>query len=78
VTLELMRVSVRLCKHPASYIGQVASGLGVPNAPDSLHGINIADGYETLPTSGEAYEGKTVAVIGMGNAAFETVDFISE
>jgi len=34
--------------------------------------------YEDLPQSGESFEGKSVAVFGYGNAAFEAADSISQ
>ena len=55
----------------------IASGLSIPNAPASMSGIELTKGYEELHESGEEFEGKTVAVIGMGNAAMETVDALS-
>jgi hypothetical protein len=33
-------------------------------------------GYENVPTEGEAFEGKSVLILGRGNAAFETADAI--
>ena len=44
----------------------IASGLSIPNAPATMSGIELTKGYEDLQESGEEFEGKTVAVIGMG------------
>ena len=44
---------------------------------DVASGITLTKGYEDLHESGEEFEGKTVAVIGMGNAAMETVNALS-
>jgi hypothetical protein len=54
----------------------VATGLGVPNVPPQIHGIELSIGYEDLPPTGQPFEGKSVAVIGLGNAAFEAADTI--
>ena len=40
-----------------------------------LHGP--AHSYEDMAKQGDAFEGKTVAILGMGNAAFETADAIA-
>jgi cation diffusion facilitator CzcD-associated flavoprotein CzcO len=45
----------------------IATGLATPNIPSTLSGIEHTMGYEDLPPTGEPFEGKTVAVIGMGN-----------
>jgi hypothetical protein len=54
----------------------MATGLGKPNVPPDIDGIELTEGYEDLPEDGEAFEGKAVAVFGMGNAAFETADAV--
>lgn len=48
-----------------------------PNAPETLSGIEYTLGYEELPATGEMFEGKTVAIIGLGNAGMETADSIT-
>lgn len=53
----------------------LATGVWVPNVPD-LPGINYAEGYETISTNPDDYEGKNVLILGRGNAAFETADSI--
>ena len=51
----------------------VATGLWTPNSANkAVDGVEYLDGYEDIPETGEAYEGKTVVVLGMGNAAMET------
>ncbi|MFC4535387.1 NAD(P)-binding domain-containing protein [Sphaerisporangium dianthi] len=49
----------------------VATGWGGPHIPD-IPGIELAMGYEDVPTSGEHFTGKRVLIIGKGNSAFET------
>ncbi|MET8144907.1 NAD(P)-binding domain-containing protein [Sphaerisporangium sp. NPDC005288] len=49
----------------------VATGWGGPNIPD-IPGIELAMGYEDVPTSGEQFTDKRVLIIGKGNSAFET------
>jgi cation diffusion facilitator CzcD-associated flavoprotein CzcO len=55
-----------------------AIGMWSPNIQD-ITGIELTVGYEDLPqgkfgdsTSGEIFEAKSVAILGLGNAAFET------
>ena len=55
----------------------VATGLQKAHIPSSVHGIEHAIGYEDLPPTGESFEGQSVAVLGMGNAAMETADACS-
>jgi len=50
-----------------------ATGLWTPKgAYGTVDGAEYVDGYEDLPQTGEAYEGKSVIVLGLGNAALET------
>lgn len=51
----------------------MANGLWVPNKVP-LEGIELATGYEELPSSGESFENQAVTVLGMGNAALETAN----
>ena len=51
----------------------MANGLWVPNKVP-LEGIELATGYEELPSTGESFENKAVTVLGMGNAALETAN----
>lgn len=53
----------------------VATGMWKPNIPD-MDGIELADGYETMSLNPKDYEGKTVLILGRGNAAFEVADGI--
>jgi len=51
----------------------LASGLWTPRGAESaVDGSAYTDGYENVEESGEAYEGKSVMVMGLGNAALET------
>ena len=54
-----------------------AAGIAVPNIPTTLSGIEHTDGYEDLPETGEGFERQSVAVLGFGNAAFETADALA-
>ena len=49
----------------------MACGLWEPNVLPMV-GIEHADGYEDLPANGAKFEGKTIAIMGMGNSAFES------
>ncbi|MEU0565728.1 NAD(P)-binding domain-containing protein [Nonomuraea sp. NPDC005983] len=49
----------------------MATGWGGPNIPD-IPGIELATGYEDMPTSGEEFADQRVLIIGKGNSAFET------
>ena len=51
----------------------MANGLWVPNKVP-LEGIELATGYEELPSTGESFENQAVTVLGMGNAALETAN----
>ncbi len=49
----------------------IATGWGGPYIPP-IPGIELATGYEDMPTAGEAFAGQRVLIIGKGNSAFET------
>jgi thioredoxin reductase len=49
----------------------MATGWGGPHIPD-IPGIELATGYEDMPTDGEAFTDQRVLIIGKGNSAFET------
>ncbi|MBO3751879.1 NAD(P)-binding domain-containing protein [Streptosporangiaceae bacterium NEAU-GS5] len=49
----------------------VAAGWGAPYIPE-IPGIELAVGYEDVPTTGEDFADQRVLVIGKGNSAFET------
>ena len=55
----------------------MANGLWVPNKMP-LEGIDLATGYEELPSTGESFEDKAVTVLGMGNAALETANAVAD
>ena len=52
----------------------MANGLWTVNTPDLREGAELLTGYETLPSTGESMEGQSVAVLGMGNSAFEVAN----
>lgn len=59
---------------PATYLCHAvvaATGVDVPNIPSYIPGIELAEGYEDMPASGDSYEQQSVAVLGVGNSAFE-------
>ena len=56
----------------------MATGLGDPNTPTgSVDGVEHAMLYRDQPRTGESFEGLSVAVLGGGNAAFETADALA-
>ena len=55
----------------------VATGLPTPFVPTNVPGIELAEGYEHQPPTGEAADNLSVAVLGMGNAGLETYDSLS-
>ena len=56
----------------------MATGLGEPNVPTStVDGVEHATLYRDLPPTGESFQGQSVAVLGAGNAAFETADALA-
>jgi len=55
----------------------MATGLATPNVPATIPGIELATGYEDLPADSTRFEGKSILVLGMGNAAFETANALS-
>eukprot|EP01051_Picozoa_sp_SAG22_P018997 SAG22_NODE_3368_length_1755_cov_1.553140_1_plen_411_part_10 len=54
----------------------IATGIHVPNVPP-LPGIELTMGYEELPEDGRPFQEKNVAVLGLGNSAFETADALA-
>jgi cation diffusion facilitator CzcD-associated flavoprotein CzcO len=55
----------------------MANGMWVPNKLP-MRGIELAEGYESLPATGESFEGTNVAIFGLGNAAFEAANSLNE
>jgi len=57
----------------------MATGAVGPYAPRSIEGIEMTDGYEDQTSNFENrdYRDKRVLIIGKGNSAFETADFLS-
>ena len=55
----------------------VATGFGRPFIPD-IPGVEVAEGYETVPMEPEAFRGQRVLVLGKGNSAFEVADVALE
>jgi cation diffusion facilitator CzcD-associated flavoprotein CzcO len=55
----------------------VATGLSTPNSPPSVAGIELAQGYEQVPETGESFEKQSVLVLGLGNAGFEIANALS-
>jgi hypothetical protein len=66
VTVETMGETVQ---HTCSLL-VVATGVGEPRMLPYIGG-DLVTGYHSLPPTGDIFEGKAVAVFGMGNAAFE-------
>lgn len=52
----------------------VATGLFKPNRPGDIPGLNLTMDYADLPEQSSSFEGKTVAVLGAGNAGFEVAN----
>ncbi len=54
-------------------------GLGSvkPKMPDNIEGIELTTGYEEQSLDLEFYRNKRVGIIGQGNSAFETAEFLS-
>lgn len=54
-------------------------GLGTtePLVPEEIEGIELATGYENQELDLELYKNKRVGIIGAGNSAFETADYLS-
>lgn len=56
----------------------VASGIDSPTSP-AIEGFDeLATRYDLLPPTGDSFEGKRVAVLGLGNAAFETATALED
>ncbi|KAM9671682.1 FAD-dependent oxidoreductase domain-containing protein 2 [Trichechus inunguis] len=53
----------------------VATGLSVPNQVD-FPGSEYVEGYESVSTDPEDFEGQNVLILGRGNSAFETAENI--
>jgi cation diffusion facilitator CzcD-associated flavoprotein CzcO len=54
----------------------MSNGISTPNVP-KVRGWDLTEGYEGVPETGKKYEGKTVAVFGMGNAGSETANALA-
>jgi len=54
-----------------------ALGTVAPYIPSEIEGIELAIGYEEMSLDPDDYRGKRVAVIGQGNSAFETAEFLA-
>uniref|UniRef100_X1ZGH7 FAD-dependent oxidoreductase domain-containing protein 2 n=1 Tax=Capitella teleta TaxID=283909 RepID=X1ZGH7_CAPTE len=54
----------------------IATGLWKPTIPEAISGLHLVEGYESASVNPADYEGKSVLVLGHGNAAFETADAI--
>jgi len=54
----------------------IATGLGAPNIPANMVGLEWAEGYETVSVDPADFEGQSVLILGRGNAAFEVADRI--
>ncbi len=54
-------------------------GLGTiePMIPGEIEGIELATGYEDMTLDLDAYRNKRVGIIGQGNSAFETADYVA-
>lgn len=54
-------------------------GLGTvePMIPGDIEGIELATGYEDATLDLDAYRNKRVGIIGQGNSAFETADYVT-
>ena len=52
----------------------VASGLAKPNHPKDIPGLDLTINYADLPSESSSFEGRTVAVLGAGNAGFEVAN----
>ncbi|KAL5017960.1 hypothetical protein ScPMuIL_003682 [Solemya velum] len=52
-----------------------ATGISSPNIP-RVNGIEYAEGYESISTDPDDYEGQSVLILGRGNSAFETASAI--
>jgi thioredoxin reductase len=55
----------------------VATSLGRPHIPN-VPGIELTEGYETLSNDADDFHNQTVMILGLGNSAFETGEFISQ
>lgn len=52
-------------------------GSAEPLIPDQIEGIELTTGYEDQTLDLDAYRNKRVGIIGQGNSAFETADYIA-
>ena len=42
----------------------VSTGVGTPNIPEGVPGIEFADGYEDISTNPDDFEGQAVLILG--------------
>lgn len=55
----------------------VATGLSKPHIPNDIPGIELAIGYEEMSLDLEDYRNKSILIMGKGNSAFETADYLT-
>lgn len=55
----------------------LALGAAAPMIPDDIEGIELAIGYEEHSLDIELFRNKRIGIIGQGNSAFETAEYLS-
>ena len=55
----------------------IATGMAADNVPP-IPGIELAEGYRTMPVQPAGFRGQRVLILGKGNSAFETADNLVE
>ena len=55
----------------------LALGAVAPMIPNEIEGIELTMGYEDHPLDIELYRNKRVCILGQGNSAFETAEYLS-
>ncbi len=55
----------------------VATSVSRPHIPQTP-GIELAEGYETLSNNADDFHNQTIMILGLGNSAFETGEFLSQ
>ena len=54
----------------------VCTGLSKPNIPNDINGIHHAIGYEKIELNDDLYKGKKLCILGAGNSALETANYM--
>ncbi len=74
---DLFKISTAVGDEFTCQVLLLALGAAEPQAPAEIEGIELATLYEDQTLDLDAYRNKRVGIIGQGNSAFETADYLA-